>query len=107
MKDVEAVINDPNMTDEDHYMTTLVETEVERVKFLARNYIRTRIQKVRACAHFLFDPKANLFKNQRHLDRRLCRVHYLESRHAIPFVSGGVTTCPRVRFSFTVLSLGN
>ena len=35
------------MTDEDHYMSTLLQTECERVKFLIRSYVRTRLHKVR------------------------------------------------------------
>ena len=32
----------------------LVQTEVERVKFVVRSYIRTRLHKVRHCVHSSF-----------------------------------------------------
>ena len=34
------------LSEEDHYMTMLVQTEVERIKFLVRSYVRTRLAKV-------------------------------------------------------------
>ena len=37
---------DITLSEEDHYMTMLVQTEVERIKFLVRSYIRTRLAKV-------------------------------------------------------------
>lgn len=35
------------MSEEEHYMTMLVQTEVERIKFVVRSYVRTRLFKVR------------------------------------------------------------
>ena len=37
---------DITLSEEDHYMTMLVQTEVERIKFLVRSYVRTRLAKV-------------------------------------------------------------
>ena len=43
---------DITLSEEDHYMTMLVQTEVERIKFLVRSYVRTRLAKVNA--YFLY-----------------------------------------------------
>ncbi|EJD00344.1 GINS complex, Sld5 component [Fomitiporia mediterranea MF3/22] len=37
---------DVTMSEEDHYRTTLVQTEAERVKFVIRSYVRTRLSKI-------------------------------------------------------------
>lgn len=35
-----------DLTEEDHYMMMLVQTEVERMKFIVRSYVRARLYKV-------------------------------------------------------------
>lgn len=44
--DVNALRNAADLSEEDHYMMMLVQTEVERMKFVVRSYVRTRLYKV-------------------------------------------------------------
>ena len=37
---------DPDSSEEEHFRIMLVQTEIERVKFVVRSYIRTRLHKV-------------------------------------------------------------
>ena len=46
-EDASALRTAASMSEEEHYMTMLVQTEVERMKFVVRSYIRTRLFKVR------------------------------------------------------------
>lgn len=48
---VQALRQDPRASDEDHLRIMLVLTEVERVKFVIRSYLRTRLYK--ACKRLL------------------------------------------------------
>ncbi len=43
---VNALRDDPKTTEEEHFKLVLVQTEMERVKFLIRAYVRTRLHKV-------------------------------------------------------------
>ena len=38
---------DPDTSEDEHFRIMLVQTEIERVKFVIRSYIRTRLHKVR------------------------------------------------------------
>ncbi|TDL16299.1 GINS complex, Sld5 component [Rickenella mellea] len=56
--DANALRRDANLSEEEHYMTMLVQTEVERVKFIIRSYIRTRLFKIEQFArHMTNDPE--------------------------------------------------
>ncbi|THH00062.1 hypothetical protein EW145_g7140 [Phellinidium pouzarii] len=44
--DANALRTADALSEEDHYMTMLVQTEVERVKFIVRSYVRTRLFKI-------------------------------------------------------------
>lgn len=46
-EDASALRSAAHMSEEEHYMTMLVQTEVERIKFVVRSYVRTRLFKVR------------------------------------------------------------
>lgn len=37
---------DPDSSEDEHFRIMLVQTEIERVKFVIRSYIRTRLHKV-------------------------------------------------------------
>ena len=54
MTDVNTLRMDENLSEEDHYMMMLVQTEVERMKFVVRSYVRTRLWKVRCAARFFY-----------------------------------------------------
>lgn len=47
MDDVQLLRADPSSSEDEHFRIMLVQTEVERVKFVIRSYIRTRLHKVR------------------------------------------------------------
>jgi hypothetical protein len=46
-----------NTTEEEHFAVMLVQTEVERIKFVLRSYLRCRLQKV--CEFFSMYWKAS------------------------------------------------
>jgi GINS complex subunit 4 len=50
---VEYLRADPHTTEEEHFRIILVQTEAERVKFLVRSYLRTRLHKVEKFAPFI------------------------------------------------------
>lgn len=43
---VQLLRSDPSSSEEEHFRTMLAQTEVERVKFVVRSYLRTRLFKV-------------------------------------------------------------
>ncbi|KAH9939770.1 GINS complex Sld5 component [Epithele typhae] len=51
--DVELLRADPDSSEEEHFRIMLVQTEVERVKFVIRSYIRTRLHKIEKYARFI------------------------------------------------------
>ncbi|KAK0447411.1 uncharacterized protein EV420DRAFT_1276095 [Desarmillaria tabescens] len=50
---VQALRGDPSTSEEEHIRIMLVQTEVERVKFIVRSYIRTRLYKIERYARFI------------------------------------------------------
>ncbi|KAK0191483.1 hypothetical protein F5146DRAFT_1048890 [Armillaria mellea] len=50
---VQALRGDPSTSEEEHIRIMLVQTEVERVKFIVRSYIRTRLYKIEKYARFI------------------------------------------------------
>ncbi|KAI0643234.1 GINS complex Sld5 component [Trametes meyenii] len=51
--DVELLRADPDSSEEEHFRIMLVQTEVERVKFVIRSYIRTRLHKIEKYARYI------------------------------------------------------
>ncbi|EIW52785.1 GINS complex Sld5 component [Trametes versicolor FP-101664 SS1] len=51
--DVELLRADPDSSEEEHFRIMLVQTEVERVKFVIRSYIRTRLHKIEKHARYI------------------------------------------------------
>ena len=49
---VQALRGDPDSSEAEHVRIMLVQTEVERVKFVVRSYIRTRLHKASYHSHF-------------------------------------------------------
>lgn len=45
-KMIETLRSDPQTSEEEHFKLMLVMTEMERVKYLVRSYVRTRLWKV-------------------------------------------------------------
>jgi GINS complex subunit 4 len=48
---VQALRGDPDSSEAEHVRIMLVQTEVERVKFVVRSYIRTRLHKAHLTSH--------------------------------------------------------
>ena len=42
---VQKLQEDPRTSEEEHFRIVLIQTETERVKFLVRSYLRTRLHK--------------------------------------------------------------
>ncbi|EMD35770.1 hypothetical protein CERSUDRAFT_53180 [Gelatoporia subvermispora B] len=51
--DVQLLRADPDSSEEEHFRIMLVQTEIERVKFVVRSYIRTRLHKIEKFARFI------------------------------------------------------
>ncbi|KAI0665567.1 GINS complex Sld5 component [Trametes maxima] len=83
--DVELLRADPDSSEEEHFRIMLVQTEVERVKFVIRSYIRTRLHKIEKYArHISVTPemhgklsKAELVHARRY--GRLVEYHFDQS----------------------------
>ncbi|WWC63423.1 uncharacterized protein I303_106025 [Kwoniella dejecticola CBS 10117] len=61
-KMVNTLRSDPQTSEEEHFKLMLVQTEMERVKFLVRSYVRTRLHKIEKYAHYI-----TLTPNMHHL----------------------------------------
>ena len=53
---MQALRGDPDSSEAEHARIMLVQTEVERVKFVVRSYIRTRLYKVQCLLLTLLCP---------------------------------------------------
>lgn len=83
--------SDPNAIEEEHFQIILVQTEVERMRFIVRSYMRTRIHKVgQSCvdlADFLipFPPARQVEKFAHYIlgDPEVqARLSFIELKHA-------------------------
>ncbi|CAL1702670.1 unnamed protein product [Somion occarium] len=80
--DVQLLRADPDSSEEEHFRITLVQTEIERVKFVIRSYIRTRLHKVEKFArHISATPELHDRLSKAELDHakryaRLEETHY-------------------------------
>jgi len=68
---VQLLRTDPSSSEEEHFRIMLVQTEVERVKFIVRSYLRTRLFKVFS-SFLLFFSDATSFIT----DREVCSVYH-------------------------------
>ncbi|KAK7681800.1 hypothetical protein QCA50_015147 [Cerrena zonata] len=83
--DVQLLRADPGSSEDEHFRIMLVHTEIERVKFVIRSYIRTRLHKIEKYArHINSDPnmyerlsKAEFEHAKRYA--RLEETHYTSS----------------------------
>ncbi|KJA17328.1 hypothetical protein HYPSUDRAFT_1103641 [Hypholoma sublateritium FD-334 SS-4] len=50
---VQLLRGDPSTSEEEHIRIMLVQTEIERVKFIVRSYVRTRLFKIERYARFI------------------------------------------------------
>ncbi|TFK21703.1 GINS complex, Sld5 component [Coprinopsis marcescibilis] len=52
-RNIQILRDDPRTSESEHIRIMLVQTEIERVKFLIRSYIRTRLYKIERYARFI------------------------------------------------------
>ncbi|KAL0948213.1 hypothetical protein HGRIS_010819 [Hohenbuehelia grisea] len=50
---IQLLRSDPSSSEEEHFRITLVQTEVERIKFIVRSYLRTRLFKIEKYARYI------------------------------------------------------
>ncbi|KAH9847085.1 GINS complex Sld5 component [Lenzites betulinus] len=83
--DVALLRADPDSSEEEHFRIMLVQTEVERVKFVIRSYIRTRLHKIEKYArHISATPEIHEKLSKAELDHarrysRLVEDHFTQS----------------------------
>ncbi|KAI0808048.1 GINS complex Sld5 component [Fomes fomentarius] len=83
--DVELLRADPDSSEEEHFRIMLVQTEIERVKFVIRSYVRTRLHKIEKYAKYITRTpeihqrlsKAELEHAQRYA--RLVEYHFTQA----------------------------
>ncbi|KAI0028409.1 GINS complex Sld5 component [Vararia minispora EC-137] len=52
---IQHLRNDPGSSEDEHFRIMLAQTEIERVKFVVRSYIRTRLHKIEQHARLIVD----------------------------------------------------
>ncbi|KAF8582930.1 Sld5-domain-containing protein [Ramaria rubella] len=52
---VQRLRGDPEASEDEHFQIILVQTEVERVRFIVRSYMRSRIHKIEKYAHHILE----------------------------------------------------
>jgi len=50
---IQLLKSDPDSSEDEHFRIMLAQTEIERVKFIVRSYIRTRLYKIEKFARFI------------------------------------------------------
>ncbi|KAI0631542.1 GINS complex Sld5 component [Trametes polyzona] len=83
--DVDLLRADPDSSEDEHFRIMLVQTEVERVKFVIRSYIRTRLHKIEKYARYISaTPEMHEKLSKAELDHarrysRLVEYHFNQS----------------------------
>ncbi|PCH34768.1 GINS complex Sld5 component [Wolfiporia cocos MD-104 SS10] len=83
--DVQLLRADPDSSEDEHFRIMLVQTEVERVKFVVRSYVRTRLHKVEKYARWIAKtPEVHERLSKAELDHakryaRLLEYHFTQS----------------------------
>ncbi|KAI0727657.1 GINS complex Sld5 component [Fomitopsis betulina] len=75
--DVQLLRADPDSSEDEHFRIMLVQTEIERVKFVVRSYIRTRLYKIEKYARWISatpDEHEKLSKAELDHARRYARL---------------------------------
>lgn len=80
--DASALRSAAHMSEEEHYMTMLVQTEVERIKFVVRSYVRTRLFKVRPLRPPSSPPRSPRLPSISHLHTTLTPAPQIEQHAA-------------------------
>jgi hypothetical protein len=69
---VQVLRGDPSTSDDEHLRITLVQLDIERVKFIVRSYVRTRLFKVRSFVFIFF--VSDLWE----IDREICTIYHIQ-----------------------------
>ncbi|KAH9929170.1 GINS complex Sld5 component [Fomitopsis serialis] len=83
--DVQLLRADPDSSEDEHFRIMLVQTEIERVKFVVRSYIRTRLYKIEKYARWISaTPEVHEKLSKAELDHarrfaRLMEYHFNQS----------------------------
>ena len=99
---------DPQTSEEEHFKLVLVQTEMERVKFLVRSYVRTRLAKVSEnppplslnlpclLAHFYLQYVVGLTWERCAPGREILVLDHAQSRGPSVLIWRGARTCQAV-----------
>ncbi|KAF8433919.1 hypothetical protein L210DRAFT_3613993 [Boletus edulis BED1] len=74
---VQLLRSDPSSSEEEHFRTMLAQTEVERVKFVVRSYLRTRLFKIEKFARYIMtnpEVQQRLSENEVDHARRFAKL---------------------------------
>jgi len=74
---VQLLRSDPSSSEEEHFRIMLAQTEVERVKFVVRSYLRTRLFKIERFARYIMtnpEVQQRLSENEVDHARRFARL---------------------------------
>lgn len=117
---VQLLRADPSSSEEEHFRIMLVQTEVERVKFIVRSYIRTRLFKIEKFARYIMtnpEVQQRLSESEVELARRFARLTDQHFYHSVlqslpetqqtlddrpPFVPSMVTEPDKTRAVFVL-----
>ncbi|EIW77897.1 Sld5-domain-containing protein [Coniophora puteana RWD-64-598 SS2] len=83
---VQLLRGDPSSSEDEHFRIMLVQTEVERVKFVVRSYLRTRLFKIEKYArHIMTQPEMQekLLENEVEHARRYANLTDQHFYHAV------------------------
>jgi len=85
--------SDPKTSEEEHFKLQLVSTEVERVKYLIRSYLRCRLDKVRQSFVDLLKAVAKVLANvPSTIGGKVFSSHYTHARRAVSSIRTGADT---------------
>lgn len=97
---VTLLLSEASTSEEEHFKLMLVQTEIERVKFLIRAYLRTRLSKVSLLSLPLSpfpSRRAHLLSFFSFADRTIRSTHQLNTSDALPSLTSGTQSCQTVR----------
>ncbi|KAH7923223.1 GINS complex, Sld5 component, partial [Leucogyrophana mollusca] len=83
---VQLLRTDPSSSEEEHFRIMLVQTEVERVKFIVRSYLRTRLFKIEKFARFIMtspEVQQRLSESETDHARRFARLTDQHFYHSV------------------------
>lgn len=100
---VTLLLKEASTSEEEHFKLMLVQTEMERAKYLVRSYLRTRLAKVSLTSQSrpLFSTDAS-FCYAIYAGREVRSAYLSHTDDATPSVASGALARPKVRPTGTV-----